>query len=376
MVMPGHEPLDTMLSAFCEEMLASLHRADQRRWGTAYVRGLVDVPGRKSIRRIAQLVAGHDADQSLQQFLNKSPWEWGPVRRALAAAVVREQRPAAWVVREVTFPKNGSNSVAVARQYSRSMGRLANCQLATAVLLAGDFGGCPVDWRLHIPWEWDRDTARRAKSKVPERERWRPSWQIGLDALEQMAADRRLPRLPVVLDLTGEDTAQTVLTALELRGFTYLAKVSSARLAPGGGAGATAGTATAPPARGATVAVRSTCGRPRTVFTVADTPETADTLRRAAAPGARRRLLADWSWGTTRPRALWLTNYSADTAALARTAGMWDRSTQALDSLAADCGLLHFEGRSFRGWHHHVTLVALAHGFRLLGPAPAERLSA
>lgn len=372
MIKPGREPLDTVLSAFCEEMLASLHRADQRRWGTAYLRGLVDVPGRKSIRRIAQLVAGHDADQSLQQFLNKSPWEWGPVRRALAGAVVRERRPMAWVVREVTFPKNGSNSVAVARQYSRSMGRLANCQLATAVFLAGDFGGCPVEWRLHIPCEWDRDTARRAKSKVPEAERWRPAWQIGLDALEEMAADRRLPRLPVVLDLTGQDTAQTVLTALELRGFTYLARVSPGRLALG--AGVTGATGTAPPVRAATVAARGTCGRPRSVFTVAETPEPVDAAR--AVPGSRRRLLADWSWGTARPRAVWLTNYSADTAALARTAGMWDRSTQALDSLEADCGLLHFEGRSYRGWHHHVTLVGLAHGFRLLGPAPAERLSA
>jgi len=372
----GLGALDGTLAVFCEEMLASLNRVDQRRWGTAYVRGLVHVPGRKSIRRISQFGAGQDAYQSLQQFLNQSPWSWSPVRRALADAVGRERQPLAWVVREVTFPKNGSSSVGVARQYSRSMGRMANCQLATGVFLAGDFGGCPVNWRLHLPREWDGDAARRGKSKVPEPVRWRPSWQIVLDAVEEMAAGWQLPRLPVVVDLTDEDAAEMLLGALERRGFTYLAQVASGKdLAGGGRCGVTAGQAVAAALRtggGTAVAVRGG-GRPRSVFTLAAAAQPGRAGSGRA--GRQRRVLADWSWGPARPRALWLTNHpGGDAADLARAAGMWDRSAEALEALESEGGLLHFEGRSFRGWHHHVTLVALAHGFRMLSRAAARRL--
>jgi SRSO17 transposase len=374
---PGR--LDTTLSVFCEEMLASLNRVDQRRWGTAYVRGLVEVPGRKSVREISRFGVGQDVYQSLQQFLNQSPWCWSPVRRALAAAVGREQQPLAWVVREVTFPKNGSSSVGVARQYSHSMGRMANCQLATSVFLTGDFGSCPVNWRLHLPREWDGDMARRGKSKVPEREQWRPSWQIVLDAVGEMAADWNLPRLPVVLDLADEEAAETLLTALDRRGFTYLARVPSGTdLAAPGPRGITAGQAVAAALEGGGTAVAVRAGGiPRSVFTLADVPGPTRPRRGIGLRGRPRRVLADWSWGPARPRALWLTNHpGTDAADLAQTVRTWDQSSEALDRLKTDGGLLHFEGRSFRGWHHHVTLIALAYGFRLLNRAGARRFPA
>lgn len=378
---------DTLLSDFCEEMFASLNRSDQRRWGKTYVQGLVNVPGRKSIRRMSRFVAGQDADQSLQQFLNQSPWSWAPVRSALAGALSRAEPPAALVVREVTFPKNGSSSVAVARQYSRSMGRPANCQLATGVFLTWGTESCPVNWRLHIPREWDTDSQRRLKSRVPESERWQPSWRIVLEVLEEMAAGWRLPALPVVVDLSTGEKTDLLLDALEASGTAYLAKVSPCR--PMGPAGQSA----QPPLTAEQVAVASVrsghttvtgrAPRPtelaRSVFTrapaLAPVPSRA---RRHPAPGrVHRQILADWSWGPSRPRALWLTNLTrASTTELARLARMWDRSTEALADLERESGLLHFEGRSFPGWHHHVTLVSLAHGFRRLSRLHEEPLSA
>jgi len=85
------EPLE--LSALFDALFCSFPRADQRRWAEAYVRGLIQVPGRKSIRRIADQIVGYRADQSLQQFLNQSPWSVGPIRRSLARHLLAALHP-------------------------------------------------------------------------------------------------------------------------------------------------------------------------------------------------------------------------------------------------------------------------------------------
>ena len=105
------------LADFCEQALGSLSRSDQRRWGELYVRGLVTVPGRKTIRRISALAGGVAADQSLQQFVNQSPWEWAPVRAELAHLLAGSAPVEAWIAAEVAFPKNGESSVGVCQQY-------------------------------------------------------------------------------------------------------------------------------------------------------------------------------------------------------------------------------------------------------------------
>src|SRR5215510_1075108 len=85
------------IADFCEQVLGSLSRSDQRRWGELYVRGLVTVPGRKSIRKISALAGGTATDQSLQQFVNQSPWEWSPVRAELAHLLASCAPVEAWV---------------------------------------------------------------------------------------------------------------------------------------------------------------------------------------------------------------------------------------------------------------------------------------
>src|SRR5919197_671694 len=99
-------PSEDELSGFCQQLFDSMPRSDQRKWGEVYVRGLLTVPGRKTIRRISDHVAGGSVDQCLQQFVNQSPWRWEPVRRALALRAM-EIRPQAWVVQEAAFPKAG-----------------------------------------------------------------------------------------------------------------------------------------------------------------------------------------------------------------------------------------------------------------------------
>src|SRR5262249_39261265 len=100
---PQHETQEIDgLSSFCQDIFGSLARSDQRRWGEVYIRGLLTVRGRKTIRRISDHVVGGPVDQCLQQFVNQSPWRWEPVREAVAqwATAIR---PQALVVHEAAF---------------------------------------------------------------------------------------------------------------------------------------------------------------------------------------------------------------------------------------------------------------------------------
>lgn len=386
------------LSEFCGTVFGSVARSDQRRWAELYVRGLMSVPGRKSIRRICELatsddgtrclesfsdlVAGRDPVQSLQQFVNQSPWDWRPVRRAFAEEMSRHLRPRAWVVREVVFPKNGEGSVAVARQYVPSEGRILNCQRALAVFLAGDDGSTPLDWRLVIPKAWDEADARRAKARLPHHERSRPDVQYLLAALDELVGDWGLAPLPVVVKLDNERDVHPLLHGLEERGLSYLVEVPPATPL-------SARAAQQSPTAGRLAALAARRGRltldwreaqtglvVRSQYATATVPGfsvAADGVEHRRAVRPARHVLTEWPTGRTKPKAVWLTDLGAgDTADLVRLLRA-RRQTRNVDELTEGVGLRHFEGRSFRGWHHHVTLASVAHGHRLLSRTAAAR---
>src|SRR3954447_1644923 len=142
------------LVEFAEEMFAALARKDQRRWGEVYLRGLMLDGKRKSIQPMAARLQDGD-EQCLQQFVNQSPWDWRPVRRALARRLTAELSPQAWVIDDTGFPKQGKMSVGVARQYCGALGKVGNCQLGVSINAAGEQASGPLDWRLFIPGEWD-----------------------------------------------------------------------------------------------------------------------------------------------------------------------------------------------------------------------------
>jgi SRSO17 transposase len=114
------------LVEFSEEMFASMRRKDQRRWGEVYLRGLMLDGKRKSIEPMAARLADGD-EQCMQQFVNQSPWDPVPVRRALAERMGRELAAEAWVIDDTGFPKFGKRSPGVKRQYSGSLGKIGNC---------------------------------------------------------------------------------------------------------------------------------------------------------------------------------------------------------------------------------------------------------
>ncbi|MFE4721629.1 transposase, partial [Streptomyces sp. NPDC056728] len=140
------------LALFVADVFASVPRKDQRAKGDCYLRGLMLDGRRKSIQPMAERLPDGN-EQNLQQFVNQSTWDPVPVRRRIAERMVPLIGPDAWAVDDVSFPKDGMMSVAVAHQYCGALGKQANCQVAVSVHAVSDTASCPLQWRLFVPQE-------------------------------------------------------------------------------------------------------------------------------------------------------------------------------------------------------------------------------
>src|SRR6201981_2879839 len=130
-------------------MLGGLARKDQRAAGELYVRGLLTDGRRKSMVPMADR-RGIDS-QRLQQFITSSTWDYAAVRRNVARWFAGHQPVEALVVDDTGFPKDGDASPCVARQYSGTLGKTANCQVGVSVHLVNEGASCAADWRLFCP---------------------------------------------------------------------------------------------------------------------------------------------------------------------------------------------------------------------------------
>lgn len=471
---------DDRLEAFAEAVLASLPRADQRRRGVAYLRGLL-LGGPKTMRAMADrlvslehrraLVRHHEPGgdgyaatgctvvetppalaQALQRFVSESPWTWTPVRRHLTELLdhaadpvgrTTERTASCWVIGEHAFPKRGDHSPGVSHQYSWALGRVGNCQIGvsarTAVGTTVGHGSVPRTWRLLLPPDWDdvpRRQVRRRRARVPTGLGHRPAWRLALDAIDELrgwSAPGDVRRTPPVLVRPPYGEVPAFLAAMEQRGLDYLARV-------GEGAAVLADTGRAEPVRRATGAARadgrsgstaypsaralvSTVSAGRCTATPGGRRWLHDTRRQArlrflAVPvrrvGAvhacervgpavprdhpearvrrdppRRWLIAHWPDGSATPAGYWVSNLGppsdrADAITGRRLADLvvWDRQVRCDDCELQDLlGLDRYEGRSFVGWHHHVTLVSAAQGFLAMErqrstcpPPPGKRM--
>jgi len=150
------------LEAFVDPLLPLLGRLERRRWGAFYIQGLLLEGGRKTAAGMAERYGGNE--QALQQFVSQSPWDWMAVRRELAAGMAREAGSrVAWVLDDTGFPKKGSHSVGVARQYSGTLGKVGNCQIGVSLNYATDEGCFPIDFQLYLPQAWAEDESRRGE---------------------------------------------------------------------------------------------------------------------------------------------------------------------------------------------------------------------
>jgi SRSO17 transposase len=214
------------LEAFADDIFESLPRADQRARGECYLRGLMLDGRRKSVEPMAQRLGGEVHYQALHHFVAVSPWDWRPVRR-LAERLVAALGPTAWAVDDTGFPKDGSCSVGVQRQYSGTLGKTANCQLGVSVNAVTEHASCPLDWRLFVPERWDEDAMaeRRAACRLPERVHHRPKWQLALDMLDEL--DQWGLRPPVLVSDAGYGEVGCFRQGLEDRQIPYVVQVKA-----------------------------------------------------------------------------------------------------------------------------------------------------
>jgi SRSO17 transposase len=376
------------LEMFLTEMLAPLGRKDRRQWGGVYLRGLLLEGERKSAGAMAaRLPDGNE--QSLQQFLNQSPWDWLPLWRQMAARVERTFAPVvAWIVDDTGFPKKGEHSVGVARQYSGTLGKTGNCQMAVSLHRADARGSSPLGFRLYLPQEWTDDPARCQAAGVPGTVEFRPNWQLALGLIDQ-ALEWGLAKPPVVLADSAYGEVTAFREALEGRGLAYAVGISKAlavwpeppdgAVPNGTGRGrptkcmrfgkkkpvAVQELALAHPKRFRTVMWREGSHGPLTSRFWAQRVQAAHGWNHGQAPGKEVWLLVEWPAHEPAPVKYYLCDLpqSMSLRRLVATArGRW-RVEQDYQQLKEELGLDHFEGRSWTGWHHHVTMVMLAHLF-------------
>jgi SRSO17 transposase len=189
------------LPVFTEEMLAPLGQSERRHWGGVYVRGLLLDGDRKSVgAMIPRLPDGNE--QALQQFVSQSPWPWEPVWERLAQKMAKTFATTAWVVDDTGFPKKGEHSVGVARQYSGTLGKTANCQVAVSLHAASATGSSPLGFRLYLPKLWTEAPERLRKAGVPEGVSFQEKWRLALALIDQ-ALGWGLRTPPVVLADAG-----------------------------------------------------------------------------------------------------------------------------------------------------------------------------
>src|SRR5436190_12688752 len=180
---------------FTAEMLGGLPRKDQRAAGELYVRGLLTDGQRKSMQPMAERL-GVD-HQRLQQFITSSTWDYAAVRRNVARWFAAGQPVEALVVDDTGFPKDGTASPCVARQYSGTLGKVGNCQIGVSVHLVNEHASCAADWRLFCPESWDdaklddpaaaaRARRRRERAGLPGEVRHARKWRLALEMIDEM----------------------------------------------------------------------------------------------------------------------------------------------------------------------------------------------
>jgi len=396
------------LVEFTGRMLHGVPRRDQRAKGELYVRGLLTDGRRKSMQPMAErLGVGY---QGLQQFISSSTWDYQAVRANVARWAAETIDPAAYVIDDSGFPKDGTASPLVARQYSGTLGKTGNCQVAASVQMVTDHASVAANWRLFCPASWDDTTitdparaaavrVRRADAGIPDEVRHREKWRLALDMLDQMIDGWGLAELPVVSD-SGYGDATAFRLGLDQRGLSYVVQVDPTATAhPGdavpvtptyGGRGRPPRPAYPdPPVTLKALAVAAGRGALRQVTWRRGTKKTADN------PLARMRsrflavrvrpanrdipragdaslpecwLIAEWPPGHDEPVKYWLSNLDPGTPlkTLVRLAKIRWRVEHDYRELKTGLGIDHFEGRSFTGWHRHVTLTVLAQAFCIL----------
>ena len=388
---------EARFAAYVERLVGVLGHADRAAPLKAYCTGLI-LPGeRKSIEPIAarldpaRVQAAH---QSLHHFVAKADWS----DDALLAVVRAEVLPAieqcgpirAWIIDDTSFPKKGRHSVGVARQYCGQRGKQNNCQIAVTLSVASTHASLPIACRLYLPQVWAKDPERRAKAGVPDQVVFQTKPEIALEHIRSALAAGVSPGMVLADAGYGVDTA--FRTALSELGLAYVVGIqSSTSLWPPGTAPLPPKTWSGrgrPPSRvrrdpdhqplsaldlakqlpaqvWQDVSWREGTNAPLTsrFAAVRVRPAHRDHLRHEPRP--KEWFLIEWPDGESEPTKYWLSSLPPETALadLVDGAKLRWRIERDYQELKQEIGLGHYEGRGWRGFHHHAALCIAAYGF-------------
>ena len=352
------------------------------------------------------------------QFITSSTWDYAAVRRNVARGFAASQPVEALVVDDTGFAKDGTASPCVARQYSGTLGKVGNCQLGVSVHLVNERASCAADWRLFCPDSWDdaklddpvaaaAARRRRRQARIPGEVRHTGKWRLALEMIDEMTgpggwglADQVTATggaRPVAVADAGYGDNTAFRQELQKRGWQYMLAVKGTTSAHAGDARPAAPAPRSgpgrprkpayprPPASLRQLAIthatqiqqvtwrqgtRATKGNPTAAMTshflaIRVRPANRDIPRADDGSLPECWLLAEWPPEADEPTDYWLSDLPATTpiAELVRLAKIRWRIEHDYRELKHALGLGHFEGRSFTGWHRHVTLAALAQAF-------------
>jgi SRSO17 transposase len=356
---------------------------------TQYVHGLLGDSPRKSMQAMLARVTEPVSYQAFQHFITYAPWDVAPLWRRLLA--VLPERRGVLIIDDTGFPKQGTHSVGVGRQYSGTLGKIANCQVAVTAALWTGVRAWLLGAELYLPEPW-LTPARRQQARIPSRVRFQEKWRLALTLIRRARAAGLQPDL-VVAD-AGYGDAQPFRTALDRLDLAYILGVSSTLTV---WPGIPRVVRPPPQPRG---------GRPRTRAVIASDPAPVSVATWAAQQPRRAWRRVSWRNGQNRPWAarfvavrvtpvvlwrrkqrlqeVWLlcqrplgattaskhdkyfvSNLPGTTSlpGLVRAAHQRWAIEQQYQDLKDELGFDHFEGRSYPGWQHHAVITAIAYAF-------------
>ena len=383
--------------AFVEGLASVIGHLDRAGPLRDYCTGLVMSSGRKSVEPMAALTAPERTaaqHQSLLHFIGLSPWSDAKVLAKIGEMVLPEiERHGpieAWIVDDTGFPKKGKHSVGVARQYCGQLGKQDNCQIAVSLSLANHHASLPAGYRLYLPEDWASDAKRRGKVGVPKEINFKTKPEIALEQIEAACA-AGLPRGVVLMD-AGYGASTDLRTGVSALALTYVAGImpnttvwtsDKGPLPPKKRSGRGQ-----PPKRlrrddkHQPISVKELAlGLPKHVWRTIKWREGSNDplvsrFARVRVRVAHRDynlseirpeewLLIEWPDGEDEPTKYWLSTLPEDITfrKLVDLAKLRWRIERDYQELKQEVGLGHFEGRGWRGFHHHATMCIAAYGF-------------
>ena len=386
MVLRGLEDIETRFDRYVDALMGVIGHEDRAGPLRDYCLGLVMPGERKSVEPMAAITAPHRTaaqHQSLLHFVGQGPWSdadvLAKVREMVLPQIERDGPIEAWIIDDTSFPKQGQHSVGVSHQYCGQLGKQANCQVAVTLSIANHHASLPVAYQLYLPKSWAEDQARRKKAGVPAEIAFKTKPQIALEQI-RWACEVGLPRGFGLVD-AGYGNDSKLRAGMTELGMPYVAGIQPQTLvwAPRKRPGRAPkyGRRDEPNAisvKNLALGLRAKAWRTikwregtnewlssrfaRVRVCVASSHERSKKL-------AKEWLLIEWPEGEDAPTKYWLSTLPKNIPFrdLVDAAKLRWRIERDYQELKQEVGLGHFEGRRWRGFHHHGTLCIAAYGF-------------